>query len=455
MLSPTGLLTLGRAICKTPVIAATNSLATQQAELLSAEDQSKKERNNTPDLREFLNSWPYDPDNNVRLAPGADGREIIVVRRAMGLETYEVDGRPDGSKPHWMGSLLEFHLQRLAVAQRAGSAAIFKLSPVDCSELFEEGLIYWHRSMSFFRLKDWTRAERDTARVLAVINFVKQYAEQEEGGVRPADWRPMGVPLNEWAVAAFLGNQARCEEIANEPYNGAANISETPEHLNDRRAVLGALLQKLEESFAIRPVLAKHEKSVFRREGDYLAIRYGAHATTLKTTRGLDFLGYLLRHPGREIHVSELVSEGRGLPAPTIRVTRRPAGSRVASRLSLAAPILDSKAKAEYKRRLHELREDIDEAERCNDPDRAASARGEMDAIGRQLAVAVGLGGRDRRASSDAERARSAITKRIKDAIKRIAKTIPSLGRHLSARVKTGYYCSYNPHPDRPVPWEF
>lgn len=78
-----------------------------------------------------------------------------------------------------------------------------------------------------------------------------------------------------------------------------------------------------------------------------------------------------------------------------------------------------------------------------------------MDAIAHQLAAAVGLGGRDRRASSEADRARSTATKRIKEAIHRIAEVIPPLGHHLAARIKTGYFCSYNPHPDRPVAWKF
>ena len=120
-----------------------------------------------------------------------------------------------------------------------------------------------------------------------------------------------------------------------------------------------------------------------------------------------------------------------------------------------AGPILDSRAKAEYKERIDELRNDLDEAERFNDSYRAARARSEMDAVAGQLAAAVGLGGRDRRASSGAERARSAVTKRIKKAINRIARVVPPLGRHLGTRIKTGYFCSYNPHPDRPVSWKF
>jgi hypothetical protein len=56
-------------------------------------------------------------------------------------------------------------------------------------------------------------------------------------------------------------------------------------------------------------------------------------------------------------------------------------------------------------------------------------------------------------ATGQPERARSAVTKRIRDALQKIEKNHPVLGRHLSARVKTGYECSYTPDPDRPVVW--
>jgi hypothetical protein len=117
--------------------------------------------------------------------------------------------------------------------------------------------------------------------------------------------------------------------------------------------------------------------------------------------------------------------------------------------------VLDAKAKAQCKRRLKDLRQELEEAEQFNDLDRAAKAQHEVNAITRQLASAIGLAGRDRKTCSQAERARSAVTKRIKRAIRKIDEAIPSLGRHLSARIKAGYFCSYNPHPDRPVVWKF
>jgi integrase len=198
------------------------------------------------------------------------------------------------------------------------------------------------------------------------------------------------------------------------------------------------------------------DQSVFRWEGDYWTIRYQGQAAILKATRGLDCLGHLLRHPRREIHVSELLATLIGVPVPALLGGLREVGGHaVTTGLQDAGPILDSQAKAEYKRRINELRDDLGEAERFNDSYRATRARSEIDAIVEQLAAAVGLGGRDRPSSSEAERARSAVTKRIKEAIGRIGEVIPPLGRHLAARIKTGYFCSYNPHPDRPVAWKF
>src|SRR5262245_19282149 len=119
-----------------------------------------------PDLRCFLASWPYDPANNVRLVRGADGREIILVRQPLGLEEYEVDGRPDGKRPYGMESAFDFQLLHLAGAKQGGLEQSFQLTVSDCLELFNEAAIYCHRLIHFFHLGDWVRAERDSARNL-------------------------------------------------------------------------------------------------------------------------------------------------------------------------------------------------------------------------------------------------------------------------------------------------
>jgi len=194
-----------------------------------------------------------------------------------------------------------------------------------------------------------------------------------------------------------------------------------------------------------------HKKSLFLRQNDYWIIRYHGHTALLKSTRGLQYLAALLRDPGREFHVSELIASPRD--ASTQAAGFAVCG-RVTGGLYAGMTVLDTQAKAEYKCRLNELRRDLDEAERFHDPLRQSQAQNEMHMITDRLASAVGFGGRDRKTSSEAERARSAVTKCIKKTVQKIGEAIPSLGYHFAARIKTGYFCSYNPHPDRPVAWE-
>ena len=195
-----------------------------------------------------------------------------------------------------------------------------------------------------------------------------------------------------------------------------------------------------------------HEESLFLRQNDYWTIRYHGHGALLKSTRGLDYLAVLLRDPGREFHVIELLARPMDASTPAAAIA---ANGRVTVGLYIGVPVLDARAKAEYKRRVNDLRQDLDEAERFNDLPRQTEAQNEIQVITDHLASAVGLGGRDRKSGSDAERARSAVTKCIKKAIQKIDEAIPSLGYHLAARIKTGYFCSYNPHPDRPIAWKF
>ena len=66
----------------------------------------------------------------------------------------------------------------------------------------------------------------------------------------------------------------------------------------------------------------------------------------------------------------------------------------------------------------------------------------------------MGLGGRDRRAASHAERARLNATRAVRAAMANLAAANPSLGRHLSSTVRTGRYCPCTPDPPLPIAWE-
>ncbi len=211
-------------------------------------------------------------------------------------------------------------------------------------------------------------------------------------------------------------------------------------------------VERIRKSVADCSSLSPQEECLFLRQNDYWTIRYHGHAALLKSTRGLHYLAVLLRNPGREFHVRELLA--RPMDVSTLAAAVAAAG-RVTGGLYDGVPVLDAQAKAEYKCRVNDLQQDLNQAKRFNDPQRKTEVQDELQAIADHLASAVGLGGRDRKTSSDAERARSAVTKCIKQAVQKIGEAIPSLGYHLAARIKTGYFCSYNTRPDRPVAWKF
>ena len=108
-------------------------------------------------------------------------------------------------------------------------------------------------------------------------------------------------------------------------------------------------------------------------------------------------------------------------------------------------PVLDHRARREIQSRARELRLEIEEAVSSNDVSRAERAREELDRITEVLSAALGLRGRSRGLGSTAERARSAVTWRIRSAIRKIESVHPRLGRHLANTVRTGTFCAYRP----------
>lgn len=205
---------------------------------------------------------------------------------------------------------------------------------------------------------------------------------------------------------------------------------------------------------------------VFHQEGDYWTVGYGVKIFRLKDSLGLSFIGQLLRHPGTEFHVLDLgegaserdLERDRAKPSSAALSTNseelEASGIHVGG-LGDAGELLDERAKAAYKARLAELREELEEAKEFGNVERAARAEEEIDALGAELSRGIGLGGRHRRAGSATERARQRAKKNIKTAIGRIAKHDPELGEMFSRCIRTGIYCAYIPDPKFPVAWQF
>ncbi len=193
--------------------------------------------------------------------------------------------------------------------------------------------------------------------------------------------------------------------------------------------------------------------ATLRHEGDVWAMGSGGELFHLRDAKGLVHLAQLLARPGEELHALDLVAHAEGGAAPA-------AVAGVSAELSVrrggqadVGPTLDAEAKRSYRDRANELRDELEEAESFNDPERAARAREELGWIAEQLTGAVGLGGRDRRTGSDAERARVNVTRAIRAVLRRIEERDAELGRHLQASVRTGTFCVYEPDPTDPLAW--
>jgi predicted ATPase len=176
---------------------------------------------------------------------------------------------------------------------------------------------------------------------------------------------------------------------------------------------------------AIARVLATTERQpTMRRRGRTWELCYGTQTCTIPDSKGWRDLATLLSRPGRDVHALELA--GSGL--------------RDGSPIEMA----DKAALAQYRQRIADIEDDIDEAERNHDSERLVYAEREREAIIRELRTITALGGKARLSGAQAgERARKAVAARIRVAIRQLDTSMPALAAHLDEAIVTGISCRY------------
>lgn len=236
-------------------------------------------------------------------------------------------------------------------------------------------------------------------------------------------------------AAAGYGDRARLEERAAETALqriGAHHVVPVP------ASVAQSAAPHVKSTPAVAPFAAS--AGVFRREGDLWVVTFEGETARLRDLKGMHYLARMFAEPGREIHVLDLI----GNPDPELPP----------SSLGHAGALLDARAKEMYRRRLAEIDEDLEAAQRDNDLGRAAQAERERDFLVRELSRAVGLGGRDRMAGSASERARAAATRALRLAIARLRADHTALAEHLDRTIRTGTFFVYEPDPRAPIDWQ-
>jgi len=206
--------------------------------------------------------------------------------------------------------------------------------------------------------------------------------------------------------------------------------------------------------------VSPNQPCIFRREGDYWTLTFEGQTLRLKHSNGLLFVADLLEHPDRELHVAQLVALLPVARANYLEGLYVSHSERARLGMHLVSgknsnPILDPTAKAEYRSRIDELRDALEQAIAFNDSAKAADLERELEFIATELSRAVGAGGRNREHRANDERARVNVTNAIRAVTAKISKEHPSLGRYLRTTIRTGRFCSYHPDPRSSPRWQF
>jgi hypothetical protein len=152
-------------------------------------------------------------------------------------------------------------------------------------------------------------------------------------------------------------------------------------------------------------------------DGKRWRVVLGGEVAFARDRVGMRYLAQLVTAPDRGIPVLALVAHGG---AEHVEHARE--------------PMMDGQTMTAVRGRIRDLRARSALSEQEQD---------ELAALTRELARALGLGGRPRSFADAPERARTAVRKAIKRAIDEISADNPAIGQHLAHRIETGAVCCY------------
>tara|TARA_Y100000588_G_scaffold389336_1_gene491799 strand:+ start:294 stop:1028 length:735 start_codon:yes stop_codon:yes gene_type:complete len=162
------------------------------------------------DISRILNNWEFNPEDIcARKVEGVDGREKLQVRVDLGMLQMELEGRPDGTQPNELATLLEYY-------EKKAEDPDFVLGDDDCEALGQEGLQFYHRYICLLRLGDFDRVISDTNHNLAIFDLVAKHSKGDEQKMMFEQYRPYVTMVN---------TRARGElRLLDDDYDGAIAV---------------------------------------------------------------------------------------------------------------------------------------------------------------------------------------------------------------------------------------
>lgn len=241
-------------------------------------------------------------------------------------------------------------------------------------------------------------------------------------------WKNWNLYLKSFEERIYTGKRSLHEEALQwqmnvNPYLGKTNLQPFWEYMSKT--------DKPGEAIPSHSVPFSSTAASLLQQGESWTLTFQGEQVIMKDTKGLHDLVKLIAEPGREFHCLELMGSGLGD--------------------SNGEALLDNKAKTAYRQRILELQAQIAEAEDFSHSQKAVQLQEEYEQLIDHLSTVTGLGGKTRTTGSPVEKARSAVTWRVRSTIKKIADIHSPLARHLNVSIKTGTFCSYC--PEQPILW--
>ena len=233
------------------------------------------------------------------------------------------------------------------------------------------------------------------------------------------------------ALVCFMGAQAHHLGLLHAALGERAEAGRLLREALRVHQRLGARVWEAETAAALRDLDAGGV--TMQRGAGVWELAFDGRTAVVRHSKGVQDLAFLVARPGVDVSALELMG----------------AGEAAAATGGAADPVLDRTALAAYRARLEDLDEEITAARHDGDRGREDVASTEREQLLDELRRSTRPGGTSRGWDNrDAERARKAVSARIRDAISRIGEVLPDLATHLDRSVTTGTACRYEPSTD-------
>lgn len=182
------------------------------------------------DIDEALQGWPYDPEPGevvAREVRARDGRMVLQVRVELGMLQLEVEGRPDGVRPHNFATYLDYLRHRASArgSSALGKAAPWPMEPAHCVEADREFSQYYHRRVAWLSLQRYDRALRDSDHTLALMDFVARHAPEGEYIESHEKFRGLVLFHRTQALTALALERRKPEEAVDAVHDGLRRLA--------------------------------------------------------------------------------------------------------------------------------------------------------------------------------------------------------------------------------------